>query len=62
MQFGSVAARPQEMDQGQVQWLCTSAADAVCALHELKSLRNAQTNEPSIVADRILDKQATCKS
>ena len=31
-------------------------------LHELKSLRNAQTNLPSIVADRILDKQATCKS
>ena len=31
-------------------------------LHELKSLRNAHTNLPSIVADRILDKQATCKS
>ena len=26
-------------------------------LHELKSLRNAQTNVPFIVTDRILDKQ-----
>ena len=31
-------------------------------LHELKSIRNAQTNVPFIVTDRILDKQATCKS